>query len=134
MAKHPALRYREEPGWPWPQDIDDFFLFGKDSPPLSATNDFRALKENVWFAACILADGKTQARVEASGDVAVSASPLPDQRIQLSVFNVWSYPDIVWGNYTGFTELPAQSIHQVMLRLAGSSGAPRSHPGELRGR
>ena len=116
-AQAKQLRYREEPGWPWPLDMGDFFLFGKDSSPLSATNDFRSLKQNVWSASCILADGKTQARVEAYGDVAVSASPLADLRIQLSIFNFWSYPDIVWGNYTGFTELPAQSTHQVMLRL-----------------
>jgi hypothetical protein len=121
-ATHAArLRYREEPSWPWQLDMSDPFLFGKDSSPLSATNDFRSLKQNVWSASCILADGKTRARVEASGEVAVCASPLADQRIHLSIFNFWSYPDIVWGNYTGFMEPPAQSIHQVMLRLTAAA-------------
>jgi Glycosyl hydrolases family 2, TIM barrel domain/Glycosyl hydrolases family 2, sugar binding domain/Glycosyl hydrolases family 2 len=122
MAAHAAQSYRSKPDWQWSQDMQDVFLFGKDTPELSATNDFRSLKEHILSASCILPDGKTRARIEASGDVAVSATPLPDGRVLFTAYNFWSYPDLEWGNYTGANESPSTAIHTVDLRLTVSAG------------
>jgi hypothetical protein len=58
---------------------------------------------------------------EGDGDIAVRASSLPDGRVAFSVFNFWSYPDLVWGNYVGPSDLPAQTVHEVKLRLLGAN-------------
>jgi hypothetical protein len=116
-ASHPAQSYRAEPSWPWSQDVGDFLLFGKDGPAPYSTNDFRSLKENVWYASCVLAQGEVRARIEASGDIAVRTSSLADGRVLLSAFNYWKYPDLEWGNYTGVSKPPAESNYEIRLRL-----------------
>ncbi len=109
--------YREKPQGPWSHDMGDVFLFGKDAHHPSASNDFRSLKEHIWYASCILSDDRTRARIEASANVAVNADPLPDRSVLFTGFNHWSYPDLAWGNYSGISELPAQAVQEIRLRL-----------------
>ena len=116
-AAHAALAYRARPEWPWSEDTEDAFLWGKDGATPQATNDFRSMKENIWYAACTLAGSRVCARVEANADVAVRASVLPDGRISFSLYNEWSYPGLEWGNYTGQAAAPAQNSREVCLRL-----------------
>ncbi|HEX4022123.1 MAG TPA: glycoside hydrolase family 2 TIM barrel-domain containing protein [Acidobacteriaceae bacterium] len=113
--------YRSKPQTPWSEDMGDVFLFGKDARQPSATNDFMSLKEYVWYASCILSDGKTRARVEASADVAVTAYPSPDHGVLFTAYNYWSFPDLTWGNYTGTKEPPAQTMQEILLRLTTSA-------------
>jgi hypothetical protein len=116
-ATHKPLAYRARPDWPWSEDAEDAFLFGKSGASLQATNDFRSLKENIWYAACILAESSVRARAEATADLAVRASVLPSGQISFSLYNRWSYPDLAWGNYTGQSPAPAATTHEVRLRL-----------------
>jgi hypothetical protein len=116
-ASHSALAYRARPEWSWSEDMEDPFLWGKDGATSHATNDFRSLKENIWYAACTLAGSQVRARAEANADVAVRASVLPDGRVSFSLYNEWSYPGLGWGNYTGSGAAPAQNSREVRLRL-----------------
>jgi hypothetical protein len=116
-AGHLALSYRARPEWPWSEDMEDAFLWGKDGAAPQATNDFRSLKENIWYAACTLAGSNVRARAEANADVAVRASVLPDGQVAFSLYNQWSYPGLGWGNYTGPSAAPALNGREVRLRL-----------------
>jgi hypothetical protein len=97
--------------------MEDAFLWGKDGAAPQATNDFRSLKENIWYAACTLAGSNVRARAEANADVAVRASVLPDGQVAFSLYNQWSYPGLGWGNYTGPGVAPALNGREVRLRL-----------------
>ena len=119
QAAHAALRYGEEPTWPWSEDTADFFLFGKDQPP-GATNDFRSLKENIWHASCVLSGNNARVRAESAGDAAVQADVRSDGKVLFTIYNCWSYPDLEWGNYTGVVGQSAESIHSVAIRLTSS--------------
>ena len=116
-AAHAALAYRARPEWSWSEDTEDAFLWGKNDATSHATNDFRSLKENIWYAACSLAGSQVRARAEANANVAVRASVLPDGRVSLSLYNEWSYPNLEWGNYTGQSVAPAQNSREIRLRL-----------------
>jgi hypothetical protein len=116
-AAHAALAYRARPEWSWSEDSEDAFLWGKDGAASQATNDFRSLKENIWHAACTLASSSVCARAEANADVAVRASVRPDGQVSFSLYNVWSYPGLGWGNFTGSGAAPAQNSREVRLRL-----------------
>jgi len=111
------LKYRVRPEWSWAEDTGDFFLFGKENECPPATNDFRSLKTNVWYASCVLGGGTIRARVEGRGDVAAKASVLPGGEIAFSLFNHWPYPDLGWGNYTGPVSSPALTTREVRVRL-----------------
>ena len=113
---HAPLIYRTKPQWPWSQDVEDAFLFGKNGAP-QATNDFRSLKENIWHASCTLASSSVSARAEANADVAIRASVQPDGQVAFSLYNQWSYPGLEWGNYTGTGVAPAQNTREIKLRL-----------------
>ncbi len=114
---HAALRYGVKPEWAWSQDVGDFFLWGKEGQAPEASNDFRSLKENIWYASCIHSGGNVRVRAEANADIAVRAAVLPDGLVTMSLYNFWSYPDLGWGNFTGSDAAPATSAQQVRLRL-----------------
>jgi len=116
-AGHAALSYGARPEWSWSEDMEDAFLWGKDGASPQATNDFRSLKENIWYAACSLAGSGVRARAEANANVAVRASVLPDGQVSFSLYNLWSYPGLGWGNYTGPGAAPALTSREVRLRL-----------------
>lgn len=116
-ATHPPEKYRVQPQWPWSQDMEDFFLTGKDGPGFRATNDFRSIKENIWYAAGILNGSSYRVRAEADADLAVRLAVQPDDKVSMSLYNCRSYPDLDWGNYTGAPSLPAVTPQEVTLRL-----------------
>jgi hypothetical protein len=115
--KHAQPVYRTKPEWPWAEDVGDFFLWGRNDVSPQASNDFRSLKENIWYASCILAGGSMRVRAEAKADIAARATVLPDGKVTLSLYNFWSDPDLGWGNYTGPTLVPAMTTHELSLRL-----------------
>jgi hypothetical protein len=84
---------------------------------VQASNDFRSLKENIWYAACSLAGSSIRARAEASADIAVRASVLPGGLVSFSLYNYWPYPDLGWGNFKGPSAAPAVTSREVKLRL-----------------
>ena len=108
--------YRVRPDAPWSQDCSELIL-APMKPPAEATHDFCAIKENIWTADCIFASGKYRLRVHSAATVAARATPWPNGRTGLSIFNYWSYPDMEWGNYTGPSPLPATASHEVKLLL-----------------
>lgn len=96
-----ARTSRTRPEWPWSEDMHEPFLYGDQLPPGAATNDFRSLKENVFWAGCFQGESLEHLRVESQGDVAVHASPGPEGRVDLHVYNFWRFLSLSWGNYTG---------------------------------
>lgn len=117
LPKHAALSYGAKPEWPWSEDVDDFFLWGKEGHAPEATNDFRSLKENIWYASCVFGSGKNRVRAEGDAQLAARTGVLPDGHVTLSLYNFWPYPDLQWGNYTGPRSAPAVTTHEVKLRL-----------------
>ena len=117
VSNHKALSYGAKPEWPWSEDMGDFFLWGKANSPAQASNDFRSIKENIWYAACSLAGSTIRARAEASGDVAVRTSVQPEGQVAFSLYNHWPYHDLAWGNFLGPNVAPAITTREVKLRL-----------------
>ena len=89
--------YRHPPAGPWSEDTQDFFLFGPDDAGGRGTNDFRSLKENIWYASCGLADSTNQFRAESDGTAAARAEVLPDGRVLFIINNLWAYTDLGYG-------------------------------------
>jgi hypothetical protein len=117
-ADHPPCSYAAKPDWPWHQDTADVFLWGKDGPFPQEPNDFRALKERIWYASCVLAGSNIRARAEArDADLAARAAVNPAGQVIFSLYNFWPYPDLDWGNYTGVDAAPAIATREVRLRL-----------------
>lgn len=116
-ANHAVASYRTKPEWPWSEDMGDPFLWGKENSSPQATNDFRSLKENIWYAACSLEGSSIRVRAEADADVAARASVQLDGRVSFSLYNYWSYPDLAWGNFTGLSAAPVVTTQKVKLRL-----------------
>ncbi len=117
QPSHAVLSYRAKPEWPWSEDVGDFFLWGKEGHAPQASNDFCSLKENIWFASCILTGGSIRVRAESEAEIATRAGVLPNGQVTFSLYNFWSYPDLEWGNYTGPNAAPAVTTHEVRLRL-----------------
>jgi len=112
----PMPAYRQEPTWPWSEDTGDPFLWGKSGSDPGATNDFRSLKPNIWWASMGTQRGKNRVRTEADADVAVRAS-LQSGAVCFSIYNFWSYPDLAWGNYTGPSATPAVTTLEARMWL-----------------
>jgi hypothetical protein len=117
LPGHAELKYGARPEWPWAEDVGDFFLFGKEGHAPQASSDFRSMKENVWWASCILAGGNIRVRAEGDAEIATRAGLLPDGQVTFSLYNYWPYPDLDWGNYTGVNDGPAVTTHEVKVRL-----------------
>jgi len=96
-----AAKLRTAPEWSWGEDMYEPFLDGYKIPVGNATNDFRSLKENVFWAGCFQGEAQEHLRVESQGDVAVRASPQPDGKVDLNIYNFWRYPELKYGNYVG---------------------------------
>lgn len=114
---HGELKYGAKPEWPWSEDVGDAFLFGKDARGPQASNDFRALKENIWWASCVLGGGNVRVRAEGDGELAARAGVLANGQVSFSLYNYWAYPDLEWGNYTGPGAGTAITTHEVKVRL-----------------
>ena len=91
--------YNQAPDWPWSLDMKNFFLNGRDDLGYQCTQDFRAMRENIWFLSAILKDTPSRVRVESDGRIAARLKVLENKRIQLFINNRWNYPQLGWGNY-----------------------------------
>ena len=111
--------YREVPHGSWANDVEDFFLFGSGDPDGRGSNDFRSLKSDIWWAACLLAGSKSGLRVEADGKMAVRAEIQAGGKIRLNIDNLWSYPDLGWGNHLKTISLEPGYTNTIRMRLVG---------------
>lgn len=109
--------YRLEPQGPWSEDSKDFFLYGPGDPGGRGTNDFRSLKENIWYASCVLAGTDLRVRAESGATEAVRVEVLPDGNVQFVIDNLWGYPDLDWGNYLQNITLNRVYKNIVRVRL-----------------
>jgi hypothetical protein len=91
--------YGQRPDWPWSLDTKNFFLNGRDDSGYQCTQDFRAMRENIWYLSAILKDTKSRVRVESDGRVAARLKVIKDKNINLVINNRWNYPQLGWGNY-----------------------------------
>jgi hypothetical protein len=119
-------RARVAPDWPWAEEMQEPFLDGYRLPAGAATNDFRSLKEDVFWAGCFQGETLEHLRVEAQGEVAVRASPDSSGQVDLSIYNFWRYSGLGCGNYVGpnrstaFVEQTrpiAPAEHKISLRI-----------------
>ena len=108
-------RYGAAPAWPWSQDTNDYFLFGKDDAGGRGTNDFRSQKQNIWFASGVISRTGTRARAESDASHAVRAEVEGDGRVRFNINSAWAYPDIAWGNEC--PPLPASRMYEGTVRL-----------------
>jgi hypothetical protein len=77
------------------------FLDGYQLLAGAATNDFRSLKEDVFWAGGFQGKAVEHLRVEAQGEIAVRASPDFGGQVDLNIYNFWRYPGLEWGHYVG---------------------------------
>src|SRR5208282_4870858 len=126
QSSYAAQTYRRPPVGPWSEDTKDFFLFGPNDPGGRGTNDFRSLKENIWSASCVLADGSARVRAESDGTAAVRVEIRPDGKVQLNIDNLWAYADL------GYTGIPSNTLERgynnvVRLRMMNGKEGRNSH-------
>ena len=115
-----AQTYRLPPVGPWSEDTRDFFLFGPDDPGGRGTNDFRSLKENIWYASCGWADTPGQVRAESDGTAAARVEVLPDGKVQFNIVNLWAYTDLGYGVNMPPITLERGYNNVVRTRLMGT--------------
>src|SRR5208283_4249998 len=117
-SKFPPQGYRHPPAGSWSEDTQDFFLFGPSDPGGRGTNDFRSLKENIWSASCVLADGTCEVRAESDGTAAARAEVRPDGKVQFNISNLWAYTDLDYGVSVPPFNLDKGYSNVVRLRMA----------------
>jgi len=118
QSRFGARAYRQAPeGIPWSEDTQDFFLFGPNDAGGRGTNDFRSLKENIWYAACSSSDAAYQVRAESDGSAAARAEVLADGKVQFNIDNLWSYTDLGYGIAVSPISLEQGYTNTVRLRL-----------------
>ena len=108
-------RYRVAPSWPWSQDMNDYFLFGKDDSGGRGTRDFRSQRQNIWYASGIVSRTGVHARAESDATHAVRAEVERDGRVRLNINTAWAYPDLAWGNEC--PALPTSGAFEGTVRL-----------------
>ncbi len=91
--------YRQEPGWPWSLDMKNFYLCGRSHAGFGATRDFRAMRENIWYASAVLENSTVRLRAESRASHAVRMQPQADGAVKMIINQKWNYPDLRWGNY-----------------------------------
>jgi hypothetical protein len=126
QSRFAAQTYRHPPAGPWCEDAKDFFLFGLNDAGGRGTNDFRSLKENIWYASCVLADGSGQIRAESDGTAAARVEVRPDGKVQFNIDNLWAYADL---GYSGIPSLTLEKGYNnvVRIRLMDSKEGRNSH-------
>jgi hypothetical protein len=115
-----AQTYRHEPVGPWANDTKDFFIFGPSDPGGRGTNDFRSLKENIWWAACGLADTSLQVRAESNDSTAARVEVRPDGNVQFNIDHLWAYTDLGYGVSMPPITLERGYKNAVRLRLTAT--------------
>jgi hypothetical protein len=120
QSRFAAQTYRHPPAGPWCEDTKDFFLFGPDDPSDRGTNDFRSLKENIWYASCGLAGAYYQVRAESDGTASARVEVRPDGKVQFNIDNLWAYTDLSYGVSMPPLTLEREYSNAVRLRLMES--------------
>ncbi len=111
--------FKKEPTWPWKDDVQDYFLNGKifnDSIFGPASRDFKSQKFNVFEYSLLSASAVNHASVISEAKVSAKMDVMKDGSQFLCVNNLWRYPDLGWGNYTG-PEMPAKYEGIISLIL-----------------
>jgi hypothetical protein len=115
------------PIWSWAQDEKDFNHYGADDPGGRGSNDFRSMKENIYYASAIASPSLARVRVESRATDAVrlqvADSSAPASNVWLFINNQWNYRNLGLGNYmkapvivaTGYTGI-------VRFRLTDHDG------------
>jgi len=115
-------RYRAEPTQAWAEDSNDFFLFGNQDAGGHGSNDFRSLKSNILYAACLLAGTNLGLQAESDGTAAVRAEVGAGGEITFSIDNLWGYPDLGWGTLASPLRLPKSYSNSVRMRFTDHAG------------
>ncbi|GMQ63126.1 discoidin domain-containing protein [Vallitalea maricola] len=129
-----ATRTREEgddqygikPDWDWSMDMVDYYLYGKEDQSNRGTNDFRSMKENIYFASAVLDDSDTRLRAESNGTEAVRLSVansndgFKTDGVLFTVNTEWNYL-VGWGGYQKENiSLKNGYKNQISMRLTDS--------------
>lgn len=121
-----ASAYRQRPAWDWREDMEDYHLLGRESDGFGMTNDYRSLKEHVYFASAIHAATGRGVRVESDGErhgVRMAQRPDArriDERAPQVVFRGDWVRDRGYQNYQGS---PAYTAYQSTLTHTNRPGA-----------
>ncbi len=75
------------------------------------------MKENIWFASCILAHSNVRVRAESDGTAAVRAGVRKDGKVFMNIDNLWNYPELQWGHYMTPFSVSLGYTNTVKLRL-----------------
>ena len=116
-----GAQYRVEPRWPWSEDIKSFFYYGPQGGPSLGTQDFKSLKEHIWFASCLLGKSDVRARAESDGTAAVRAGVRPDGKVFMNIDNLWNYPELGWGHYMTPFSVSVGYTNTVKVRLTDNN-------------
>jgi beta-galactosidase len=118
-------KYRQQPDQPWSQDTRDFYLFkttnGVSTDEREASNDFRAMKENIERYSLWNVKSGAGLTVEADGEVAARTSVSPKGTVNLFVNTRWTYVNLSWGNFTRPVEGNGKHRGAVKVRLGKPS-------------
>ena len=113
----------KEPTWPWSQDMKDYPFFGTNDAGGRGTNDFRAMKYNIWYVSALLSNSDNGVRAESDGSHAAKAMISSDGTIAFSILNKWgnfAVGSIVWmsKNFSRLFTLPNGSYtDSIVVRL-----------------
>ena len=111
------VTYRVQPAHSWAEDSTDFFLFGSHDPGGQGSNDFRSLKANIFYASCVLSGSELRLRAESDGTAAAHAQAGAGGKVRFDIDNLWSYPDLAWGNLAPPLRLPKTYSNWVQMRF-----------------
>ena len=77
-GKGAGARVGIPPTWPWGADEKNYVLYGKYDLGGRGSNDFRSMKENIWFASAIVAGTEKRVRAESDAKDSVRIQVLDD--------------------------------------------------------
>ena len=64
-------QYGKEPEWPWKDDMSNYFIYAENDPDSGlATNDFRAMRENIYYYDVNYGTGEDEARISVESEKA----------------------------------------------------------------
>ena len=77
-GKGAGARYGIPPAWPWGADEKNDVLYGRYDLGGRGSNDFRSMKENIWFASAIVGGTEKRLRAESEAKDSVRIQVLDD--------------------------------------------------------
>jgi hypothetical protein len=111
----------DAPAWPWAEDEKDFNLYGADDPGGRGTNDFRSMKEYIYFASALLPHSQSCVRAESNATDAVRLEVVGAKQkgdVRLIVNNLWNYVNLGLGNFMKPPQIVGGGYpNQVRIRL-----------------